>query len=270
MGTYRIQKINENTFVIEEKSLMGQCLCYLLCGSRQALLIDSGTGCGGLEKTTRKLTELPVIVANTHGHVDHIGGNYEFAEIWCPRADRKIFSLHTNPEYTLSLLKGEIPEFLRNALKPMLRKRLRVRTEGNYHWFGEEKVFDLGERRVEVISAPGHTPGSVCFLDRDGRMLFSGDTVCEWGVLLHFPGEGCPADIYLDSLLRLEALSPYYDTIWPGHHGFPVDKDYLEEYISCARQIVEGTAAYGETKGRRCARWGRILITVPGEERKNG
>ena len=245
---------------------MGQALCYLVCGEKKALLIDTATGCGGLAETVRSLTKLPVTVVNTHAHVDHIGGNHEFEDIWFHEKDRKIFLLHTNPDYTFGLLEGELPPLLRAPLKVLVRKRLSISGEGNYHYFGDDAVFHLGKRDIEVVPTPGHTPGCVCFLDRGERMLFSGDTLCEWGVLLHFPGEGCPVEVYRDSLLRLQALEDDYDTIWPGHHGFPVEKDYLDEYLACATGIVEKTADYGETKGRRCAKYKRILITVPKED----
>lgn len=267
---HKIHKLNDSTFVLEEKTWMGQCLCYLLCGKEKALLIDTGTGCGGLAETVRTLTDLPVIVANTHAHVDHIGGNHEFAEIWYHEADRRIFELHTNPDYTFGLLEGEIPSLLRKPLKALTRKRLSISTEGDYHYFGDDMVFHLGERDVEVVPTPGHTPGGVCFLDRKERMLFSGDSLCEWGVLLHFQGEGCPPEVYRKSLLRLKELEDAYDTVWGGHHGFPVEKSYLDEYLACVSQIVDGTAAYGETKGRRCAFYGRILITVPKEAAYDG
>ena len=264
---YTVHKLNQNTYALEEKTWMGQGLCYLLCGRKKALLIDTGTGCGGLSETVRNLTSLPVIAANTHAHIDHIGGNHEFDEVWFHQADREIFALHTNPDYTFGLLEGELPPILRKPLKRMTRKRLSISAEGEYHYFGDDAVFHLGDRDVEVVPTPGHTPGGVCFLDRGERMLFSGDTLCEWGVLLHFPGEGCPIEVYRQSLLRLKNLADAYDTIWPGHHGFPVDKSYLEEYLTCALQVIENTASYGETKGRRCASYGRILITLPKEEK---
>jgi glyoxylase-like metal-dependent hydrolase (beta-lactamase superfamily II) len=40
-------------------------------------------------------------------------------------------------------------------------------------------VFRLGERDVQVIALPGHTPGSICLLDSKTRSLFTGDTMNE-------------------------------------------------------------------------------------------
>lgn len=265
-GVYHVHKLNENTYLIEEKTLINQGLCYLLCGEEYALLIDTGLGYRGLKETVGELTKLPVVVANTHAHVDHIGGNHSFKEIWFHEADRPTFALHTDPAYTLELLTGGMPGPVRLVAGILTKKLRQVDTSGEYHYFGDDKVFHLGGRDVEVIPTPGHSPGCVCFLDRKARMLFSGDTVCEWGILLHFEKESCPPETYLKSVERLKEAEAAYDTIWPGHHGFPVEKSYVDEYLACARQIVDQTAEYGVTQGRRCAKYKRVLITIPEEK----
>jgi glyoxylase-like metal-dependent hydrolase (beta-lactamase superfamily II) len=262
-GRYTSRQINENTFAIEERTLFSQGLCYLLCGEERALLIDSCFGLKGFEAAVRRLTGLPVTVANTHAHVDHIGGNHFFDEIWYHEADRGIFALHTDPIYTLRLAAEGIPRPARGLAGLLIGDMLHIDTSGNYRHFEDAHVFHLGKRDIEVIPTPGHTPGSVCFLDREAGMLFSGDTVCEWGVLLHILGEGRPPEVFLDSMRRLKGLWGEFDSVWPGHHGFPVEKGYIDEYLACARQIVEGQASYGITRGRPCAKFGRVLITVP-------
>lgn len=48
--------------------------CYLIEGSEKAMLIDTGYGLGDLRSAVEKVTGLPLIIVNTHGHCDHIGG----------------------------------------------------------------------------------------------------------------------------------------------------------------------------------------------------
>jgi glyoxylase-like metal-dependent hydrolase (beta-lactamase superfamily II) len=262
-GRYTIHTINENTFAIEEKTRFNQGLCYLLCGAEEALLIDTCFGLKGFKEAVDSLTGLPVTVANTHAHLDHIGGNHFFDEIWLHEADRKIFALHTDPGYTFEIATGGMSRPARVLTGLLARDMLNIDPGGNYRYFEDAHVFRLGGRDVEVIHTPGHTPGSVCFLDRRAGMLFSGDTVCEWGVLLHIPGEACPPTVFLDSMLRLKGLCDAFDSVWPGHHGFPVEKSYIEDYLTCVKQIAEGSASYELTEGRPCAKFGRVLITVP-------
>ena len=144
-----------------------------------------------------------------------------------------------------------------------MKKRLSIDSTGNYCYFGDDKKFYLGNRTVEVIPTPGHTAGSVCFLDRENRMLFSGDTICEWGILLHLKGESCSAETYMESVERLIKHENEFDTIWPGHHGYPVDKKYLREYLECAKSITGNTAVYKKVKGRIIAVYKDIVISVP-------
>jgi glyoxylase-like metal-dependent hydrolase (beta-lactamase superfamily II) len=262
-GRYKVHPIDGNTFAIEERTRFSQGLCYLLCGAEKALLIDTCFGLKGFDEIVGRLTGLPVTVANTHAHLDHIGGNHFFGEIWQHEADKGIFALHTDPRYTLRMATEGMFGAARILAKLLARDMLNIDPSGTYRYFGDAHVFRLGGRDVEVIPAPGHTPGSVCFLDRRAGMLFSGDSVCEWGVLLHIPGEALPPSVFLDSMLRLKGLWDEFDSVWPGHHGFPVEKDYIDDYLACARQITEGSASYGLTEGRPCARFGRALITVP-------
>lgn len=267
---YIVHPIDANTFAIEEKTRLMQGLCYLLCGEEKALLIDTCTGREDLPAVVKGLTNLPVIVANTHAHLDHIGGNHYFIEQWYHEADKEIFVLHSDPQYTLDLFAEGMPGPVRALMGLVAKNLINIDTRGDYHYFGDQHVFHLGGRDVEVVPTPGHTPGSVCFLDRQARQLFSGDSVCEWGILLHFPKEGCPPVVFRDSMQRLKDIADAYDTMWPGHHGFPVDKSYVDDYLTCAQQIVEGTASYEKTKGRDCARYNRVLITVPPEVAARG
>lgn len=267
---YTVHDIGKSTYAIEEKGMGAQVLYYLLVGEERALLIDTGFGLVGLDELVKNLTILPVTVACTHAHADHIGGNHFFEELWFHEADKAVFALHTNPAYTKGLLTEGLPAPLRALMGLAMKKMLDIDASGAYQYFGDNHVFRLGGRDVEVVPTPGHTPGSVCFLDRGSRMLFSGDSVCEWGVLLHFTRESCPPAVFLESMRHLKTLEPAFDTMWPGHHGFPVEKSYIDEYMECARQIVEGGASYGSTKGRRCAKYGRVLITVPHGVGANG
>lgn len=85
--------------------------------------------------------------------------------------------------------------------------------------------FDYGDVRVQVIAAPGHTPGSTCYLvERRGlRILFSGDVIMNYterplgtySTYLAPRYRGDAAD-YLTTLHKLRAL-PVPDLLLPGH-----------------------------------------------------
>ena len=262
-ASYFSREINENTFAIEEKHLLGQEVCYLLCGAEKALLIDTGIGFTDLKPTIDTLTDLPVVVANTNAHFDHIGGNHRFDEIWYHKEEQRVFALHTSGDYLYSLLAETVPKLMLLFLKPSLHRRLPPSPAGNYHYFEDGHIFHLGGRDVEVVHTPGHTPGSVCFLERSTGMLFSGDSVNEFVVMLNFAQESCPPGVYLASMQRLNALRDAFDTVWPGHNRYPVEKSRVDDFLACAGQIADGTAKTVTQLGRQYASYNRVLIALP-------
>ena len=49
---------------------------YLAVGDKKAALIDTGCGIGNVLDEVREITDLPVEVLLTHGHLDHCGGMF--------------------------------------------------------------------------------------------------------------------------------------------------------------------------------------------------
>lgn len=263
---YRATPLDGRTWVIEEKAPASQALCYLVCGEDAALLIDTGMPFGNMKWAVRKLTALPITVVNTHAHVDHIGSNHRFDTIYYHEDDKDIFALHTDPAYVGgALAEYMLPHAAAVLLSPFAKLLMTPKATGNYSYIRDGHVFRLGGRDIEAIHTPGHTPGSICLLDREARLIFTGDTLCEWGVLLDL--EGCrPPETYLASLRRIKKLSPAFDTILPGHHGWPVDKEYIDDYEACAAGILDGSAEIDTQGRRRAAKYGRVLIMLPPEE----
>jgi len=94
-------------------------------------------------------------------------------------------------------------------------------------------------------------------------MLFTGDSLCEWGVLLNLVQECCKPEVFLKSMQNIKELNNAFDTILPGHHGFPVDKSYIDDYIICAERILDGTVEKTKDNGRLAAKYGKVLIMIP-------
>ncbi len=260
---YKTKKIGTDTWLIEQYMLTSEAGAYLVAGEKKALLIDTGLALPGFVEAVTGLTDKPIEVLCTHAHLDHIGANRFFGKIYLAEADRELLALQTTPAYLKGMLNDAIPGPLRFLLRNEMAAILRDTTAaGNYEYIQDGHVIDLGGRQLEVIATPGHTHGSLCVLDRQNRWLFSADTVCDWGILLHLDQADTP-EVYLESMERLRDLAASFDEIWPGHHKKPIDKGYIDEYISCARSMVDGTAVYGRRQNARYAKYGRVLITVP-------
>ena len=231
-GWYNVTLLAENIWRIDDH---GNDNMYLVVGQDSALLIDTGIGVADLASCVKELTDLPVIVVNTHGHPDHSGGNYQFKQIYAHPADFQDIELFTSPEYHTSEVQqviGQNPE-----LESVLIKDISAYNNARNIPVKAGYVFDLGGRHLEVIETPGHTPGSIVLLDKENRHLFTGDNnnTLVW---LFLPAS-LPLEVYLHTLESLNARNDEFDDLYPGH-GKVLDKTFLDDMIACTRQIVDG------------------------------
>ncbi len=220
--SYNQWKVADDTTFIT--TLGGTQYLYLLEGSERALLIDTAYGCGRLREYVERLTDKPIMVANTHGHLDHVGGNGWWEEVHI-HADAAADMANTPP----------LPE-RRTLPWPRYRKV----------FVGEGFVFDLGGREVEVMEISAHAPGSIAFIDRGRSMLFSGDELEGHQVLLfdHVPGTPgllrTRVEKHLANMSRLRARQAEFSYVCPAHNGSPIACSYIEDFIELDKAILEG------------------------------
>ena len=84
MNYYATEKINDNLTLI--RSLSGELL-YLVEGTERAALIDTCVGVGHLRVFVDSLTDKPLTVLLTHGHMDHAPGAPEFDTVYMNERD---------------------------------------------------------------------------------------------------------------------------------------------------------------------------------------
>lgn len=268
----KILPLGKDTWQIQDGEGSSCIYLYLLAGDERAMLIDTGLWNIDAAGIAQSLTAKPVFAVNTHGHLDHISANDQFEEVYLHPADEDVFAQHSSYEVRLAFARGLMAEQgLPVSLldEPPLREKTQracsLAQRENRKPLQDGMVFDLGGRHVRVVETPGHTLGSVCLLDEENRWLFSGDTVCDQGVLLHFP-HSAPVAVFLESVRKLQALSGQYDVIWPGHHRFPLEKEILRRYASCAQRLIQGeqgtpvTSAAGAAMLLSCE---GIALSVP-------
>ena len=249
---YLINKINEQTTILSESE--DGVHMFLLEGSEKALLVDTGTGAGNIKKCVRSLTDKPLVVLNTHGHYDHMGGNYLFEEICLHPADREAAKAHQDPGYLSEMGKKMMSKglyILARIFRPYL---LHPQPFDNFTDLSDGQVIALGDRDVEVIHTPGHTRGSVCLLDHKYNLLFTGDSVCLLLVLLGCMDYCDTPEHYIRSLEKLKARIDPETVLYSNHHGNPVPQEYIDKYIACAKKIIE-TPEQGKTMKYGNALW---------------
>jgi glyoxylase-like metal-dependent hydrolase (beta-lactamase superfamily II) len=75
---FEVYETASNLFAFCETRHYENTTVSLIIGPEKALLIDTGCGIGNLRKAVAEVTDKPVIVINTHTHLDHLGSNRQF------------------------------------------------------------------------------------------------------------------------------------------------------------------------------------------------
>ena len=83
---------------------------FLIEGDKRALLVDSSEGVVGLKKFVTQLTDKPLTVILTHGHIDHAMGAVEFEEIYMNFKDKSIYEAMSSKKERREYLKVSLPD----------------------------------------------------------------------------------------------------------------------------------------------------------------
>jgi hydroxyacylglutathione hydrolase len=217
----------------------GSDVIYLVAGDERALLIDTGWGVGDLPALVASLTPLPLLVVNTHGHPDHTFGNGQFERVHIHPAGARMVgqeppSLESRRWIGHHILHEILPsDFDFEGWATSAAEQLPIQ---------EGHTFDLGGRTLEVISLPGHSPGSICLLDRQARLFLTGDSILSGTIWLHLE-ESLPLGQFLNHLRRVQGLAGAFDHILPAHGDlstFPLPKHTLDDLIAGIERVLSG------------------------------
>lgn len=200
-----VNKIDDRTYYFDQFDVH----IYLFLGEEKALLTDTGFGCfPDLKEKVAEITDLPLIVMNSHGHPDHCGGNASFGTVYADPAGYEGIMKFSEGDCTLLPIQ-------------------------------DGDVIDLGGRQFEVISTPGHMDGHLSLLNRAERILLPGDIVqCEHIVM--YLGHGVDFGKYRESLVKLQGMADLYDTILPCHGDIPTPMSKFDDIIACVDAYVAG------------------------------
>lgn len=253
-------KINDSTWCIGEFKLVN---AFLAVGDERAALIDTCCGIGNISEIVHGLTSKPLEILLTHGHVDHIGGLFQFPDtpVYLHLADINMTDLVAcDNRFREFYIKSRGP--VRNPGEGMIEGMLALVPQPdpgpislkNTLPLEDGQVIDLGNRPLTVIHTPGHSEGSVCFLDTKNRILFSGDTVNNSIILMRQPNNGTKLiKQYHETLERLWKQADKYDCLAIGHDGVTIDKQIVKDYFDLTAGLLDGsiTGNYEESGFRK-------------------
>ena len=236
---FEVYKVAPNTFAIYEPHQSEEVISYLILGKDKALLFDTGMGISDIRKVVSELTKLPVIVLNSHTHNDHVGGNWQFNTIYSmdtdfSRKNAKGSTVDAQAEIAAGQICGELP-------KGFDAKSYRTKPWTITKYVHDGDKLDLGDRTLEIISIPGHTPDAICLFDRANALLFTGDTYYPAPIWLYRPETDL--DAYARSIARLAALASQVKTVL-GAHNIPVaSPSVLPQLVAAFADLRAGKAS---------------------------
>ena len=70
--------MSKGVLAIYEPRHFEEVISYLILGDKKAVLLDTGLGIGDMKRLVCELTNLAVVVLNSHTHFDHLGDNHQF------------------------------------------------------------------------------------------------------------------------------------------------------------------------------------------------
>ena len=152
------------------------------------------------KKLINKETLKPVAVLLTHGHFDHILAASEIAvnfhiPIYASKEEKELLE---TPSLNLSVSLGKNISLTPTTL------------------LNDKDIIKLAGTEVNVIHTPGHTSGGICYLFKESKILFSGDTLFE-GTVGRADLPTGNLNTLLDSVNHKLMTLPDDTTVFPGH-----------------------------------------------------
>lgn len=178
---YRTVELGDGITLIEEPYIVPFCRCNMfhVQGRDVSILVDTGMGLVGLREQVPLLNRGPLVAVASHAHFDHIGCHDEFEERWIHGAEADILTSPT-PENTLAIpYVTEMRMELFTALppKPFDPDLYNVPAAPPTALLTDGQIIDLGDRRLEVIHTPGHSPGGIGLWEEETGIFIAGDIV---------------------------------------------------------------------------------------------
>lgn len=203
------RQIDEHTWVGTGNLVYNESL-YLVEGTDKAVLIDAGTKIKSLDGIVAAITKKPVIMVATHVHGDHTGSSIDrFPEIYI------------NPGDTV-LIPQVMPGY-----------------KGKIRYLADGEEIDLGDRKLEVVFTPGHTPGSTSFIDKDAGYGFSGDSFGSGNLLLSMN-----FSTLISTCEKMSAIMQKYGikNLFPGHYygNNPETKQRVDDMVTLSKDVLTG------------------------------
>ena len=152
----QVQQCGENTWILRQNKCVKiyDNFMFLFFGQDRAILFDTGAGGIPILDTVESIMDgwlaahgrasIPLVVAHTHAHADHIAGDPEFA------GQPGVTLVGTTP--------ADVQAFF-----------------GFRDWPNDVVQFELGGRTLDIVATPGHEASHIAIYDHQTALLVTGD-----------------------------------------------------------------------------------------------
>jgi glyoxylase-like metal-dependent hydrolase (beta-lactamase superfamily II) len=260
---FEVQRFSHDVIMVQEADHRETVALYLVSGYREVAVIDTGLGSGDLPGLVAQLSPLRPVVLQTHLHWDHIGASRHFANVRAHAAESTVRRTGWPWQPPDKASQGENADNS-SGTQDSEALDLGLGSRGSDSLQHGDRI-DLGGRSLEVLHTPGHSPGSLSFLDREAGALFCGD-LCYLGQMLLFVSASDLAS-FRRSLHTLAAIAPDVRAIYPAHGPVPLTGDDMLAIRDAFDLVWNGKAPdwHGSYEGHPVAIYdfGRFAFLVP-------
>ena len=192
LKVFTFNPVQENTYLLYNEE-------------KECIIIDPGCYFDAEKEELKSYIQVnnlqPRLLLNTHCHLDHVFGNKFIAE-----------------EYNLTL-KAHLLEKEILELAPASGLMFNLpfdNYQGEVIYLKEGESISLGEDKLKIIHAPGHSPGSICFYCEKQKFIIGGDVLFNNSIgRTDLPG-GNHEDL-LRNIKEKLFLLPDDVKVYPGH-----------------------------------------------------
>jgi glyoxylase-like metal-dependent hydrolase (beta-lactamase superfamily II) len=134
---------------------------------------------------------------------------------------------------------GIVREDFRDYWRRVLPREFNFKPRRATHFFTPGEIIDLGSCSVEIIGAPGHTPGHTAFYFREPRVMFLAD----YDLTRFGPWYGDRDSSIELTLTSLEKLAHYPAEVWLTSHEEGVFLGDAREAFAAYRAVIDAREA---------------------------
>ncbi|MBM3403049.1 MAG: MBL fold metallo-hydrolase [Bacteroidetes bacterium] len=190
--SFAFNPYQENTYVLHDDTL-------------ECVIIDPGMYTGEEQNAFLKYIAdnnlKPVLLLNTHCHIDHVLGNKFIYDTY------GLFpQFHKGEEMVLNSIVSYAPQMgIRYEVSPLPQVYL-----------PESGIVNFGDSELELIFAPGHSPAHLCFFNKKDDFLIGGDVLFYRSIgRTDLPGGNY--DQLISSIREKLFTLPDATRVYPGH-----------------------------------------------------